>query len=67
MEEIPFKTQIGHTSTQSLDNPNLQAPGMNEDGSGPIPTVVNGVTSVNLNPIHKHIDRDLTWDSTTHL
>jgi hypothetical protein len=64
-KKSPSKTQKGHTSTQSQDNPNLQARAMNGDGPGPIPTVLNGVIIVNLNPIHKHIDSDLNCDSTT--
>jgi hypothetical protein len=60
------RTPMDSTSYDQLqDNPNLQAPVMNGDGSGPIPVVVNGVISTNLNPIHKHIDSDLTCNSTT--
>jgi len=32
-----------------LNKPNLQEPKKNEDGSYSIPTIVNGVTSVNSN------------------
>jgi hypothetical protein len=39
----------------------------NDDGSGFIPTIVNGVISVNPNPNHKEVDSDLTSDSTTNL
>jgi len=32
------------------NKPNLQQPWKNEDGTCSIPTIVNGVTNVNLNP-----------------
>jgi hypothetical protein len=66
-KKSPSKNQLGHPSIQLLDNPNLQEPEKNNDGSDLIPTIVNGVISVNPNPNHQHIDSDLTSDSTTHL
>jgi len=54
-------------STQQLDNPNLLNSKKNEDVSCPIPTIINGVMSVNPKPKHLHEDSAPTSDSITHL
>jgi hypothetical protein len=66
-KKSPTKNQLGCPLTQLLVNPNLQESGMNDDDSGLIPTIINGVISVNPNLNHKQEDSDLTSDSITHL
>jgi hypothetical protein len=59
--------QFELSTTHLLDIPNLPKPKKNEDGASPIPTIVNGVTSVNPNPKHMQEDSVPTSDSITHL
>jgi len=48
-----------------LDNPNLQEPTVNVDGTSHIPTVVNGVLSVHSNIKLKQEVSDLNSDTIT--
>jgi hypothetical protein len=54
-------------TTLQLDNPKLQEPRKNDDGTCRIPIIVNGVTNVNSNPKHKQEDSNSTSDSISHL
>jgi hypothetical protein len=59
--------QLEPSTTYLLDNPNLSNPKKNEDDSSLIPTIVNGVTSVNHKPKPIQEDSVSTSDSITHL
>jgi hypothetical protein len=59
--------QCRQPMTHQLDNPNLQEPRKNDDGTCRILTIVNGVTNVNPNPKHKQEDSNSTSDSVSHL
>ena len=52
-------------TTHLLDNPTLQEPRKNEDGTSLIPTIVNGVKNVKPNPKHHQKDSDPTSDSVS--
>ena len=64
-KKIPSKKHSRLQSTHPLDNPNLQEPTVNVDGTSHIPTVVNGVLSVHSNIKLKQEVSDLNSDTIT--
>jgi hypothetical protein len=61
-KKSPTTKQLELSTMQLQDNPNLPKPKKNEDIPGPIPTIINGVRSVNSNPKHMHEDSIPTSD-----
>jgi len=57
--------QLELPTSHLLDKPNLRNPKKNDDSSSPIPTIVNGVASVNPNQELKHEDSVTSSDSIT--